>query len=117
MVVLDKNISDLNHEQDILLREYVEAMAIRVFDAKRLHTWSDLAQILKMREHTLVFLSHPTNCSLVNYRRSRVDCEEILEQHVIQNIRHGHTNSAYAIAFFFQRSNVNRKTLHRVYYL
>lgn len=42
-IVLDKHLSSLNSEQDILLRGYVESTAIKVRVAKSLRRCSNLA--------------------------------------------------------------------------
>lgn len=47
VVVLDKRVRGLNHEENVLLRTNVEARIIKVREAKSLPRWNVLARLQK----------------------------------------------------------------------
>lgn len=64
VIVLDKRISSLKHEQDILLGRNIKGWVMEVRGAKSFHRWNVLAQLPKNQEHALVLNHHLANSNV-----------------------------------------------------
>lgn len=77
MVVLDKCVSRLNHEEYVLLRRSVKAAVIRLQDANSLCRCSVHALLPKKGEHGLVPNYHLSSSNIEYGPSSRVRSQEI----------------------------------------
>lgn len=77
VVVLEECVSNLKHEEDILLRKNVETWISKVRDANSLCYRSFLSQLHKRREHASIIYHHLTNSNTASAYHSGPGSQEI----------------------------------------
>lgn len=86
VIILDERISDLNHENNDLLRRFARPRYIKMHDADSCRGWSVLVLLPKKQENAVVLDRVLASCNVACKPCFRVGSLDIRRYHVVHEV-------------------------------